>query len=316
MRNRRIFQVVMMTATLAAGSLGFHAAGASSLLRVTVLPGEPVPAGTEAALTVRATGDQPELASLSYEVEGGELTGAVGLNAVAPGVADAVVLIRRATPGDAVLTVRTNGATLATGVAHFSAVGSVRVSVTLAADAHASARTWRFEVSDSSGTAVANLSIGTSGTAPTGVGVTPALPYGRYTVRQLLGNDTRTSCSDGAFYTVASAATGVELAGPAADVAFQLRPCPGAPTRLNVNVPIDTLGPDAGPEAPIDEVRGVRSAGPAAPLPPNTGTGLAMAEAENASQSNSLFVILLAASVAGVLPGAWLAGRKVAHLQK
>jgi len=313
MRIRRIFQAVMMTAILAAGALGFHAAGASSLLRVTVLPGEPVPAGTEAALTVRATGDQPELASLSYDVEGGELTGAVVLNAVAPGVADAVVLIRRTTPGDAVLTVSANGATLATGVAHFSAVGSVRVSVTLAADAHASARTWRFEVSDSSGTAVANLSVGTSGAAPTGAGLTPALPYGRYTVRQLLGNDTRTSCSDGAFYAVASAAAAVELAGPAANVAFQLLPCPGAPTRLNVSVPIDTLGPDAGAEAPIDEVRGVRAIGPAAPLPPNTGTGLA--PGANAPRSGSLFVILLAATAA-VPWGAWLARRSVAFLRK
>lgn len=253
-------------------AFGAASASASSMLTVSVISPRPVPAGFETTLTVRAEGDQPELADLDYVVSGGELLGVVSLNAVEPGVAEGNVHVRRETPGEVTLVVKSGGATVASGTAKFASYGQIEVSATLAADAHASARTWRFEVVNDSGAVIETLSLGTSGGTPTGTAASSWLPYGVYTVRQVLGNDTRTSCSAGAFYAVASPAGGaanLQLSARSVSAAFTIAPCESAPTSLGVNVPIDVIDTFV----PIDEVLGARQAG--APLPPATGTGLA-----------------------------------------
>lgn len=163
--------------------------------------------------------------------------------------------------------------------------GQVAVQVTLQAGPQASARTWRFEVLNATGAVVQTLSLGTSGPALTSTEATGPLPFGPYTVRQILGNDTLTACSAASFYEVtapAGARAAVELGSARVTVAFTIRTCPALPANPRVQAPIDTVAPVAGgvsgspsasPTPPIDEVRGTRDAGPAAPLPPNTGDG-------------------------------------------
>lgn len=275
------------------------AARASSALVVSVEPSAAsfVP-GTDAVLFIRARGESPALANLSFAVEGGTLSGAVALNEVSPGVAEGAAFVRRDTPGDVTLTVLMGGYAVSRGVAHFAAVGRIEVRVTLAADAHAAARTWRFEVVDPTGAIVESLSAGTSGDAPTGVAQTAPLPYGRYTVRQLLGNDTRLACSAGIFYEVSAPAGGaatVDLASGAAVASFAIRPCADAPRDLGVSMPVDPVATST----PIDEVKGARSSG--TPLPPDAGTGLA---AEGGGLSPWLPLLAGSALVAGSLGAA------------
>lgn len=292
---RQISRVFAAAIMFGASLLAFQAASASSMLKVSVISPRPAPAGFETALTVRAEGDQPELADLEYVVSGGELVGAVSLNAVAPGVAEGNVYVRRDTPGEVTLTVQSGGATVASGTAKFASYGQIEVSATLAADAHASARTWRFELLDLSGQVVDTVSLATSGDNPTGTAYSAWLPYGAYTVRQVLGKDTATSCRAGAFYAVASPAKGetsVQLGALSASAAFTIEPCEGAPASLAVSIPVDVIDTFV----PIDEVLGARQAG--APLPPATGTGLAP---QNARPAAPLTLLGAAVAAAGLL---------------
>ena len=267
-------------ATLGAALLLPGRSGASSLLTVTLHPTATAFApGTDAAVLVRAEGDAPELADYGFSVENGILVGAVVPNATAPGVAEGRVVVRRETPGSATVHVKVGGVdaavtdvVFANGAASTQAASPVTIKVTLDAAVHASARTWRFEVVNGAGQVLAAVSAGTSGDAPTGIVTTDPLPAAAYTVRQVLGNDTKLGCTTGAFYQVVSPAGGsMSVVVPGSAVAtFVIKPCPGAPTDLGVSRPDD---PVATPPAPIDEVRGVREEGP--PQAPSAGTGFA-----------------------------------------
>lgn len=294
---RNIFRALAATTVFGATLLAFQATSASSMLAVSVISPRPVPAGFDTALTVRAEGDQPELAKLEYVASGGEIVGVVSLNAVGAGVAEGNVLVRRDTPGEVTLVVKSAGVVVASGSAKFASYGQIQVSATLDADAHASARTWLFEVVDAAGAVVDTVSLGTSGGAPTGTADSSWLPYGAYTVRQVLGNDTRASCGGGAFYAVSSPVGGtasVQLSARSVSAAFALEPCEGLPVSLGVSVPVDVIGA----YSPIDEVLGARQ--PGAPLPPATGSGLT-SQANTTARSWILILAALAMAVPAVV---------------
>lgn len=242
-----------------------------------------VPVGGTAIFRIRVEGQTTTLPSFNFDVDGGALAGIASLDPTAANVAEGSVFVTRDSEGTARLTVRLGGQALATAEVRFARLGSVSVTVNLQADADAAARTWRYEVLSASGQVIASLTANTSGDSPVHRVTTAQLPYGFYTVRQVLGSDTRTACGSGAFYEVTAptgAATTIELAAAAANVDFVIRPCPDLPRDLNVLIPIDTLSPAPGivgeadvlpGETPISEVRGVREPGPGNPLPPRTG---------------------------------------------
>lgn len=159
--------------------------------------------------------------------------------------------------------------------------GTITLTVTLQAGPESAARTWRFEVLNASGTVVESLNASTSGPKLSDTITSAPLAPGRYTVRQVLTNDTKTGCTPGAFFEVTApvgASLVVEVAAAAVPVAFTIRPCAALPTDLNVQTPIDVVAPPSGgvigeaevlPDPVIDEVRGARSEGP---LAPSTGT--------------------------------------------
>lgn len=196
------------------------------------------------------------------------------------------------------------------------ATGQLAIQVTVLAGPAAAARTWRFEVVNSAGAAVQTLSVGTSGEAPTAAETTSPLPYGSYTIRQILGSDTRTICDATSFYEVASPAgakTTVELGSARVTVPFTIRPCAALPTKLQVQVPIDTVAPTGGPAlppTPIDEVRGTRTGGPTGPLSPNTGDSPLTPPESNHAPSLLLVVLGLGATL---IPSA---GFAVAHARQ
>ncbi len=149
--------------------------------------------------------------------------------------------------------------------------GELAVEVTLQAGPTASARTWRFEIVNASGVVLQTLSLGTSGGALTSTATAGDLPFGTYTVRQILGNDTKIACDATSFYEVTApgGAKGSVVIGSARKtVSFTIRPCPALPANPKVLAPIDVLAPTP----TLDEVRGSRSEGPGAPLPPSTGS--------------------------------------------
>lgn len=279
-------------------------AGAAPELSVAVYPTSPFFApGSDALLIVRAEGDEPDLATLEFTVEGGVISAVLSLNLVSPRVAEGVVFIRRDSPGEATLTVFRDGAIMARGTAVFGASGRITVSASVDAGSGAAGRTWRFEVVDAAGTVADTLSLSTSGDAPTGSAQSAALPLGRYTVRQILGSDTGLACSRGAFYEVtapAGAATMVDLAASEVAVQFAIRLCPGTPA-LEVSRPVDEGVPDPGV---IDDVRGTRT--PATPLPPATGSGLQQTPSRGATIA---LVLLACAAGAGAMSLARHRGR-------
>jgi hypothetical protein len=243
------------------------------------------PVGGDGIFVVRLDGAFSAFPSFDYQVQGGTLTGVVALNSTGPASAEGTVHVTRDTAGTALLTVSLSGQALATAEGRFVPMGQVQVRVKLDAGIDAAARTWRFEVLNTSNQVVASLSGGTSGDAPVANFTSAALPYGFYTVRQVLGSDTSTACIGSAFYEViapVSASTTVELAGATVQAAFEIRPCAALPGDLQVNIPVDTVAPGGfGPgvigdadvfpgETPINDVRGARQAGDA-PLPPRTG---------------------------------------------
>ena len=270
-----------------------------------------VPAGSDGAVIVRLQSQQAAFPGLSFDADGGEITSIVPLSTTGTGTAEGKVYVHRDTPGNAHVTASFAGSVLAESDVRFAQMGAVGVSVTLDAGPDAAARTWQFEVLNTAGTVVTHLSVGTSGDKPTGTVTTDPLPYGFYTVRQILGNDTKFSCTGGAFYQVTAPVSGettIELASSSANAAFTIKPCGDLPA-MSVSVPIDTVTtPVAGSTigdvpagvTPVDEVRGVRQEGPGAtnatgsasvvstPLAPATGSGIA----PNDNTSSSLFAIL------------------------
>ncbi len=211
-------------------------------------------------------------------------------NAVDGGAAQGAVYVRRDTPGAVQLTASLGGAVVARSDMRFSQMGAVGVTVTLDAGPDAAARTWLFEVADAAGAVVQRLSVGTSGDAPSATAYTGLLPYGSYSVRQVLGSDTSLVCGGRAFYQVAAPASGattLQLSASQATAAFTIRLCASAPA-LSVDIPVDGIASpapgvvgDALPgETPINEVRGARQEGPGTvstftPAPPSTGSGIA-----------------------------------------
>lgn len=289
--------LIALLASLAAGLYlsAFGPAAAAQPFTVTLTPGASAfPTGTDAAFSVRVEGQTTTLPSFDYSIEGGSLSGVLPPNPVAANVAEGTVFVHRGTPGTARLTVSFAGEVLATAEARFGAVGQLRVQTTLDAGPDAAARTWRYEIVNASGQVVSTLSLSTSGDDATGVASTGALPHGLYTVRQVLGGDTRTACTTGAFYEVTApvgASTIIQLDAGSATVAFTISPCPDLPASLSVQIPVDTIAPGSGGvvgepdflpgEEPINEVRGAREAGPGAPLPPNTGNSLSGTRSQN-----------------------------------
>ncbi len=286
-------------------------ASAANSFTVSVSPNvEPVAVGSTAVFTIRVEGQTALLPSFNFEVEGGTLAGVASLDPTAANVAEGSVFVTRDSEGTARLNVLFGAQVLATGSARFAMLGTLNVSVTLDAGPDAAARTWRYEVLSSSGKVVGTFSAGTSGDAPSSVVSLPNLPYGFYTVRQILGNDTRSSCASGVFYQVASpvsAQTTLELSSAAAAVFFTITPCPDLPAGLSVSVPIDTLAPAAGilgeadvlpGETPISEVRGTRQAGPGDPLPPSVGNSRPV----ESTRTNLFLFFLVIGTMATLVP--------------
>jgi hypothetical protein len=268
---------------------GRTSAQAAVPFTVSVSPAkETVPVGELAVFNVKVEGQTASLPSFSFEVEGGAVAGVGSIDPTAANVAEGTVFVSRESEGTAKLTVRFGSEVLAAGQAKFARMGKVDVRVTLDAGPDAAARTWRYEVLTPGGQVVATLQANTSGDSPADLVSTADLPYGFYTVRQVLGNDTRTACAAGVFYRVTtpgSAETTIELAAGSASANFSIAPCPDLPTDLGVVIPIDTIAPggvvgdaDVLPgETPISEVRGTRQEGPDAPLPPATGNSVSPA---------------------------------------
>jgi hypothetical protein len=278
-----VLLLVLLAAVLVANGGPTSAAAAYTVSAAASSSAFPV--GGDGVFVVRLDGTFSAFPSFDYQVQGGTLTGVVALNSTGPTSAEGTVHVSRETAGTALLTVSLSGQALATAEARFVPMGQVQVRVKLDAGIDAAARTWRFEVLNTSNQVVASLSGGTSGDAPVANLTSAALPYGFYTVRQVLGSDTATACGGGAFYEVVApvyAATTVELASASAQATFEIRPCAALPADLQVNIPIDTVAPAGfGPgvigdadvfpgETPINDVRGARQAGDA-PLPPRTG---------------------------------------------
>jgi len=290
--------VILMAVTSSLAGANARAVTPPSISVYTTAPA--FAPGADAAFIVRAEGDGVEFAALRFTAEGGTLSGVLGLPSMPPAGAEGVVFVQRDTPGEATLTVHLGGQPVASGTAFFgAATGRIHITTTLVADAGAAARTWRYEVVDASGSVVESLSLGTSGDAPTATAETAALPFGRYTVRQVLGGHTGTACASGMFYAVSSpagAATTVELGPTEATAVFSLQLCPDAPPTLAVDRPVDE------PAEPIDEVRGTRT-GPA-PLPPATGSGLAIAETRTAT-FDALLILFMVTTHLALIPAAW-----------
>ena len=267
--------------------------------------------GSEGVFSVHVAGVDDSYPNLQYDVTGGQISGVVALNGAGAGAAEGEVHVERDTPGTATLTASFGGQVLASGSLRFSEMGAVSVTVAIDAGADAAARTWLFEVTDTSGAVVDRLHVGTSGDQPVGTADSTLLPYGYYGVRQVLGNDTKLACGDGAFYQVTaptSAETTIQLDGSIATAPFSIHVCGDAP-KLSIDIPVDPIQPAAGAgtvgdaypgETPVNEVRGARREGD--PLPPNTGTGIAQA-----SESHSDFGLILFGTLLLLVPTGGLA---------
>lgn len=287
------------------------AAHAAEPFAVSVSAGnEPLQPGQTAVFRIRVEGQIASLPSFDYDVQGGTLTGVSSLDPTAANVAEGAVFVTRDSAGMATVSVRFGSAVLASGSARFGATGNLSVNVSLNAGPDAAARTWRYEVVSTSGQVVATLTANTSGDSPAATVTAANLPYGFYTVRQVLGGDTRTSCDGGSFYQVqapVSAETTIELASASASVVFTIAPCPGIPD-IDVSIPIDTIGGtgtvgDADVEpglTPVSEVRGTRQEGPGNPLPPSAGN----AQLSAPISDSTTMVILLLGAFGLMAPGA------------
>lgn len=274
----------VLLAFAAQASLSTPAVRAASPYSVTISSqAAAYPAGGDGVLTVHVeAADVSKLPALTYDVEGGEIVNIRALLPVSTTAAEGAVHVTRPTAGVVRLKATFAGSELGTAEARFADMGTVRLNVALTgAGPDAAARTWRFEVRNTSGILVQTLQAGTNGDDLTTSVSTNPLPYGVYSVRQVLGNDTKLACGNGAFYAVTAPIGGettVDLAAATANVDFTIALCAGAP-QLSFQAPVDPVAsnPDVAPgETPINEVRGARAEGPGAaatPLPPRTGSG-------------------------------------------
>jgi hypothetical protein len=270
---------------------------------------DPVSLGDLAIFRVRVEGQTASLPSFDFDVEGGRLAAVASIDPTAANIAEGTVFVTRETPGTAQLRVRLGNEVLATGQVRFAAMGKVNVRVSLDAGPDAAARTWRYEVVSATGSVVGSLTANTSGDSPVNMVTSGQLPYGQYTIRQVLGNDTRTACAAGTFYRVAAAEAAIELSSPQATANFTIFPCPDLPAGISVQIPVDTIAPPAGVvgdadvfpgETPVSEVRGAREEGPGNVLPPSVGNTLAESD-----QASSAFTFLFVfGAVATLVPAA------------
>jgi hypothetical protein len=322
--SRFLFATVAIL-TLSICALQARSSRADQLFSVSLTPAaSAVPAGSDGVVIVRLESQQADLPGLTFDAAGGEITGIVPLNSTGAGTAEGALHVRRDTPGTAHVTASFGGSVLAESDLRFAQMGAVGVSVTLDAGPDAAARTWQFEVTNPSGALVTRLSVGTSGDKPTASAVTPPLPYGFYTVRQVLGNDTKLACAGGAFYELTAPVSGettLQLDSSSANAAFTIKPCGELPAS-SVSIPVDTITtPAAGGfigdalpgETPINEVRGARQEGPGAaiaaatPLAPTTGSGIASDD----DSTNSTFEILAIALGLALLGASVAAYRQI-----
>lgn len=304
---------LLALAVLGAVAAPRQSAHAAVPFSVTVAPAaETVAVGELAVFRVRVEGETRNLPSFNFDIEGGTLAAVASIDPTAANVAEGAVFVSRDNAGLARLTVRFGAEVLATGQARFVPMGKVNVNVRLDAGPDAAARTWRYEVASTSGQVVAVLQANTSGDAPAMTVSSGPLPFGFYTVRQVLGNDTRTACAAGTFYRVAAPVSGettIELASSDAAVDFTILPCPDLPSDMGVVIPVDTIAPPAGVvgeadadpgEAPVSEVRGARDENPNFPLPPRAGNS----PAANGGPSSFLALLLMTGAAVLFLPAA------------
>lgn len=252
---------------------------------ITVTPVRaPIGVGEEAPFLVRVTGADPAALDLRYEVEGGILVGLLAPAQVGPETYEAMVYVRRDTPGTVTLTVFLGTARVSASVEAILA-GRIRVRLVVHDVVGGASRSWPVEVVDGAGTTVAQLLAASGGGVP-GESDSPLLPYGTYLVRLVRGNDTGLSCEEGRFFAVrapAGGAVAVTIAGPRSEVAFSVDVCPVA----GLASPTST---------PVEVVAGERTPGPTpTPRPPAAGTGLA----SSGARSGSWALLLGASLVAG-----------------
>lgn len=304
-RTARLLSLLgILGALVLAFADGRGSASAAVPYAVSATPAEATvaPGGT-AVFRVKVEGQTANLPTFQYDVQGGELAAVTSLDPTAANVAEGAVFVTRDGEGVARLTISLGNEVLATGQVRFANMGTLTIELVVNAGPDAAARTWRYEVLTPGGQLVATLDANTSGDAPLSRVSTAALPYGFYTVRQVLGSDTRTSCAAGVFYEAVNPETTLELAANVAVARFEIRPCPSLPANLGVDIPVDTIVP-AG-ETPISEVRGAREEGPGAllnpPLAPAAGN-----TRDSLDQANNTRTILFIAALLMLLPGAGL----------
>jgi hypothetical protein len=253
---------------------------AQSQLAISVAPVDaPIGVGEEAPFVVRVSGADAAALDIRYEVEGGVLVGLLAPAQVGPETFEAVAYVRRDTPGVVTLRVSAGGVTASASVEAILA-GRIRIQLTVHDVVQGASRSWPFEVVDAAGVVVARVNVAASGGFP-GTSDTILLPYGTYTVRQVLGVDTGLSCSEGRFFAVRQPPGGmatVSVFGPRSVTEFAVDVCPFvAPPSVS---PTPT---------PVEAVAGERTPGPAmTPLPPAAGTGL-----ERAPRTSSGLAFLL-----------------------
>ncbi|MCC7366684.1 MAG: hypothetical protein IT303_20165 [Dehalococcoidia bacterium] len=315
MTTTRLVPVLALVALVLALAplLAVRPAGASGLLTVEVVaPAGSGTPGSPLAVTVRALGEDAELAPLEYAVEGGAIQGTLSLSRVEPGIAEATVFVARETAGEATLSVRMAGTVVASRTFQFGQAAPIRIEVALVNGPAASARTWRFEIVDAAGAVADTVEVSMSGDQPRATTASRDLPFGQYTVRQLLGSDTATVCDGAAFYATDGANVPVTHAAGGGAAVVTVTVCDEAPDELGVSIPVDPVAPAPSPSVDvpgsINEVRGVRIGGDE-PLPPATGSGTAQDAA--AAPANSVSLVAALALLALCAPGAVLAVRSV-----
>ena len=151
----------------------------------------------ELAASVSESMARPPIPSFNYDVEGGSLAASLPSTPpprTSPKAPSSSPAKPKAPPPDRPLRERSPG----DGNRRASPDGQVAVNVSLDAGPDAAARTGVTNphcLGAGSCTLVAN----TSGDSPESSSLPQQLPFGFYTVRQVLGSDTRTACSAGAF---------------------------------------------------------------------------------------------------------------------
>lgn len=282
-----------------AAALPVARADARPTVAVTILaPAEPVHAGAEAVFVVVVSGPGAAGAIIDYEAEGGTIMQRLGLTESAPDVATATVWVRRDEPGSATLRATVRDGAGAAASARFASAGSIQLTLNVDAPPDGAARSWLFEVLDSSDVVVEELVAFTSGDAPEDSPVTGPLPAGVYTVRPAGDLSLGAVCGGPVFYQLLAPAGGVASvslgdSGIAA-VSFHFAACPPA-------------GASAPNPTPTQMVAGARTGASPTPLPPAAGAGRA-ADVDTAPQWVVVVVLLVTVGASG-----WLVARRASR---